>query len=140
MRGAVLFSLCMVLGGCNLLFDAGGRGDDGGEVPGDVVFRTDRAVYPSGQPVTLVLENHGETGVNYNLCFSSPEPLTQGRIIEPEGGGLVCLAVLYRLQPGERATFAYPLRAEPGRYRFSTTIELPGGIGEVIETPPFEVR
>ena len=141
MRRATIFTLCVVLGGCNLLLDAGGHGNDAGDaVPGDVVFRTEQAVYASGQPVALVLENHGEAGIHYNLCFSSPEALTQGRIIEPEEGGLICTAVLHRLQPGEQATFAYPFRAEPGRYLFSTTIELPGGSREVIETPPVEVR
>jgi hypothetical protein len=101
-------------------------------------FTTDLLTYKPGGRVGLSLVNVSSTNLGINLCLS--------RVVSEKGepgaaDGESCTLEPITLEPGARLEYrkTLPADAQPGSWRYETTIRLARGAGEVVLTPPFDV-
>jgi hypothetical protein len=105
------------------------------------VFATDRDRYAPGDTAHLVLSNHREHTLGYNLCVSVLERRIEDRwVTAPHQEDRVCTLELRTLEPDDTARFAWDLdpRLPDGAYRFRNHFEImPTGEREEFTTNEF---
>jgi hypothetical protein len=111
----------------------------------DRLLSTDSETYRAGGSVTVVLTNHLEEQVGYNLCVAVLEEAdTAGTWHRaPVTDDRVCTMELRILDPRESASFTHELPSEltTGTYRYSTDLEhMSSGVREAAHTNAFTVR
>ncbi|NIQ57205.1 MAG: hypothetical protein GWN71_28645 [Gammaproteobacteria bacterium] len=104
-----------------------------GEGSRDIRLTVDPESPSAGDPVVLVLTNHSNGPVGYNLCTSELERRADGAW-RPVPSDRMCTMELRMLEPGAEARF--DLALDPGmasgEYRYSTRIEVAGEASTVV--------
>lgn len=129
--------LLLLATGCSVV----GSDDDAEEL----LLTRDQSSYQAENSVTLRLVNETRAAVGYNLCNSELQVRDEGQWSTLEVAR-TCTLVLKMLEPGQRATYEYPLPEHAGDsllYRLQTTVQVPAADGEVrartLHTQPFTI-